>query len=133
MNPEVWGPQLWSVLHSITFNYPIEPSIEVINHHRTFLHSLKNVIPCETCSFELIEYIDSYPPELESKPEFINWMIDLHNNVNRKLDKREYTYSEVILLYNATYSGGIRNYFTGKNMLIVILCMIIIYQNIKLN
>ena len=133
MNPEVWGPQLWSVLHSITFNYPIEPSIEEINHHRTFLHSLKNVIPCETCSFELIEYIDNYPPELESKPEFINWMIELHNHVNRKLDKREYTYPEVVQLYNTTYSGGIRNYFTGKNVLIVILCMIIIYQNIKLN
>ena len=133
MNPEIWGPQLWSVLHSITFNYPIEPSIEEINRYRAFLHSLKNVIPCDTCSFELIDYINSYPPRLGSKQDFINWMIELHNHVNRKLDKREYTYSEVVNLYNTTYSGGIRYYFTGKNMLIVILCMIIIYQNIKLN
>ena len=102
MNPEVWGPQLWTVLHSITFNYPMEPSIEVINHYRAFLHSLKNVIPCETCSFELIDYINSYPPRLGSKQDFINCRIRRPHTA-----RRVRVHLRILYLYLIKGGGGI--------------------------
>jgi hypothetical protein len=36
----VWGPSLWHVLHTMSFNYPIEPTQEQRRHYRDFMLNL---------------------------------------------------------------------------------------------
>ena len=41
MKPEVWGPHAWIFLHSITFNYPDNPTDDEKKHYKNFFENLK--------------------------------------------------------------------------------------------
>ena len=45
----IWGPPLWMILHIISFNYPIKPTIEDKNNYYNYILSLKNILPCKYC------------------------------------------------------------------------------------
>ena len=49
MLTSVWGPGLWHTLHTMSFNYPISPSIEDKTHYREFILNLQYVLPCGKC------------------------------------------------------------------------------------
>ena len=40
-NPEVWGPGAWLFLHTISLNYPTNPTYEDKENYKTFFTSLK--------------------------------------------------------------------------------------------
>ena len=44
MNPKFWGPHGWIFLHSVTMNYPKEPSLEDKTLSRNFFASLTKVL-----------------------------------------------------------------------------------------
>jgi hypothetical protein len=46
----VWGPSLWHFLHTMSFNYPIEPTKEEQIEYMRFIHQLKYVLPCKRYS-----------------------------------------------------------------------------------
>jgi hypothetical protein len=58
------------------------------------------LIPCEICfkeyydALEKINGLDVYKPM-----ELFRWSWQLHNNVNKKLGKREIEYEEAVLMY----------------------------------
>ena len=47
MLTSVWGPSAWHLLHTMSFNYPVEPTQEQKHHYRNFVLNLKNVLPCK--------------------------------------------------------------------------------------
>ena len=49
MVTNVWGPSLWHVLHTISFNYPVNPTEEQKQQYKDFVLSLGNVLPCGAC------------------------------------------------------------------------------------
>ena len=49
----VWGPPMWHYLHTMSFNYPIEPTVDDKNNYRNFILSLQNVLPCKYCRMNL--------------------------------------------------------------------------------
>ena len=49
MLTSVWGPGMWHYLHSMSFNYPINPTHDDKIHYRQFILSLRNVLPCGKC------------------------------------------------------------------------------------
>jgi len=103
LSPEVWGPCGWIFLHSISYSYPEDPSDSHKKQYSDFLYSLKNVLPCESCSKHYSDYISKYPPLLNSRDDFTKWMIDLHNNVNMDNKKKVLTYEEVHKKYMELY------------------------------
>ena len=105
MEPIVWGPKLWFSLHTMTFNYPENPTeIDKRNYYDFFIN-LKNVIPCAKCSQHYGEHLENNPlsPNLDKKELFVKWLIDLHNDVNKSLNKRLYSYDEVIKIYKSKF------------------------------
>ena len=42
----VWGPSMWHFLHTMSFNYPVEPTLEDKTHYKEFILSLQHVLPC---------------------------------------------------------------------------------------
>ena len=42
MHPEIWGPSGWLFLHTITFNYPINPTQEQKTKHKELFENLIN-------------------------------------------------------------------------------------------
>ena len=101
MNPKFWGPSGWIFLHSITMNYPKEPTEEDKQVYFNFFKNLEHVIPCEKCGYNYSINLQKFPiqPALESRDTFIRWLIQVHNEVNKETGKKEYSYEEVIEEY----------------------------------
>ena len=127
MNPEVWGPGAWTFLHSITMYYPDNPTNEQKMNHKDFFENLQNILPCPTCAKHYSENLKKYSLDeaLESKDKLTKWLIDIHNEVNKKNNKRTYSYEEVIKIYDKKYSESKNNY--GNKILIGIVIVLILY------
>lgn len=99
MNQNIWGPEMWTCLHTISLNYPLKPTYQDKLDYYKFFYALKNVLPCGWCRKNYERNIRELPIRLNSKRDFVYWLIDLHNEVNGKEGKRPYTYNEVIKYY----------------------------------
>lgn len=101
MDPKIWGPFMWFILHIITFNYPENPTSFDKQSYRDFFNSLKYVIPCDQCRKHYTKNIQEHPitPHLDSKKYLIEWLIKIHNLVNISLNKKVYTTEEVLKTY----------------------------------
>ena len=91
MLTSVWGPPLWHVLHSMSFNYPVNPSKFERQHYRDFILSLKWTLPCGKCRTNLVNNLKSLPVEIKhmkSRDTFSRYVYDLHEVVNTMLKKK---------------------------------------------
>lgn len=131
MDPKIWGPHAWIFLHSITFNYPINPTKDEINKHYNFFNSLEFVLPCETCRIHYKQNLKEYPLTkkiLSTRDNLVKWLIKIHNNINKLNNKKSLTYEDVVDHYNNLYDDNKINY---KYIIIAIvlfslLCLVII-------
>jgi hypothetical protein len=104
MNPVIWGPPMWISLHSITLNYPEKPTTCQENMIREFFWNVQFVLPCEMCRNHYAEMIRTHPPITKDRRSLVYWLIDRHNEVNKRLGKREYSYEEVLQKYQKLYN-----------------------------
>ena len=95
----VWGAPLWHFLHTMSFNYPVNPSQEDKEHYRDFVLSLEHVLPCKYCRQNLKTNFKSLPltmAEMKNRETFSRYMYELHELVNRMLKKKSnLTYCDV--------------------------------------
>jgi hypothetical protein len=95
----VWGPSLWHVLHTMSFNYPIEPTQEQRRHYRDFMLNLVNVLPCKYCRENLKKNFKQQPlraSDMKSRQTFSLYVYNLHELVNKMLKKKSgLTYEDV--------------------------------------
>lgn len=91
MLTSVWGPSAWHLLHTISFNYPVEPTQEQKHHYRNFVLDLKNVLPCKYCRINLKTNFKELPLTMEcmkNRDTFSRYIYNLHELINRKLKKK---------------------------------------------
>jgi hypothetical protein len=138
MDPEVWGPHAWIVLHTITFNYPETPCLQDKNNIRLFFKYFSYQTPCNKCKNHFIKYMNKNPLTdklLSSKDDLIDWLINAHNKVNKRNKKRLYSREEVISYYEELYNPSYKSYFYNYKfilfMLILILVLLIYFKNFK--
>lgn len=95
----VWGPGMWHYLHTMSFNYPVHPSLADKNHYRDFVLSLQYVLPCGKCRKNLAKNFKRLPltiSDMKSRDTFSKYVYDLHEIVNQMLNKRSgLSYDEV--------------------------------------
>ena len=133
INPLLWGPHSWKMMHYITMAYPDDPSVEDKENIKNFFSSLKNVLPCENCRVHFELNLKKHPLNnnvLSCKYNLINWLNDIHNEVNIRTGKKTYTYNELI----KEYSNKKTNYnveVVTVILLILIIVIILIYAKIK--
>lgn len=103
MLTSIWGPPLWHVLHTISFNYPKRPTAEQKRSYREFVNNLQNILPCGKCRANLPKNLEEVPLTdyaLRSRRQFSRWMYRLHEQVNKMLGKRSgLTYEDVAQRY----------------------------------
>ena len=104
MDPNIWGSHAWLFLHTITLNYPDNPTKFDMDNYKNFFENLGEVIPCEVCKAHYKKNIKMYPIQLESKESLAKWLHHIHNLVNVKNDKPEYSYDQFIEKYSDLYS-----------------------------
>jgi len=135
MKNSQWGPSAWLFLHSVSFQYPENPTDQDKNNYKIFFESLQNILPCPNCREHYQKNLKENPMNLESRESLIKWVIDLHNAVNKKNSKKEYSYDEVNDLYQSTYNYSIKYYDSVESnmkfVLILILMILIIFYFFK--
>ena len=57
MLTSIWGPSLWHYLHTMSFNYPVNPTAADKNNYKKFILGLRNVLPCGHCGHQRSEAI----------------------------------------------------------------------------
>ena len=93
-SPKLWGSEGWHFIHFVALNYPEKPSEEDKNNYYKFLKSLEFTIPCEGCAYNFSEKLKKSPPNLNSRKEFFEWTVDVHNQVNKQNGKKILSYKE---------------------------------------
>ena len=91
MLTSVWGPGMWHYLHTMSFNYPIKPTIKDKHHYKDFVLQLRHVLPCGKCRKNLIKNFKKLPlnmSHMKNRDVFSRYIYDLHEVVNKMLGKK---------------------------------------------
>ena len=90
MLTSVWGPPMWHTLHTISFNYPNNPTAEQKQHYFEFYNNLKNILPCKYCRDNLQVNFTKYPLTLDvfkNRKTLSMYIYNLHETINTLLNK----------------------------------------------
>ncbi len=91
MLTSVWGPSLWHSLHTISFNYPIKPSISQKKNYKKFIETLKYTLPCKYCRDNFKLNLKKNPLTsnvMKNRENFSRYIYQLHENINTLLNKK---------------------------------------------
>lgn len=91
MLTKVWGPCMWFFLHTISFNYPVNPKQIEKEKYRDFILNLMYVLPCKYCRINLKNNLKKHPLTMsimKNRDTFSKYVYDLHQDVNRMLKKK---------------------------------------------
>ena len=103
MKPEIWGRHLWYSIHFIALDFPEEPSTEDVRHFKSFYENLHHVIPCYKCSINYVKHLNERPLELgdlKNAKSLFKWTVDIHNIVNKELNKNSVSFDDAWAFYN---------------------------------
>ena len=148
MNQNILGPNLWFSLHTITMNYPNQPTFLQQKDYKNFFVSLKYIIPCKVCRKNYQRHLLEHPIDnsLHSRKALVYWLIDIHNMVNSETGKKVFSYDKVVDKYEKIYDKKIFNDYDkseifkkmNKNnkiiyisLLFILVIFIIIYYCVK--
>jgi hypothetical protein len=99
MMTKIWGPAMWHYLHTMSFNYPVKPTLEDKKHYKEFVTNLQYVLPCKYCRMNLTNNFKKKPIQMchmESRDTFSRYIYELHETVNKMLHKKSnLTFCEV--------------------------------------
>ena len=123
LEPKIWGPHYWFVLHTMSLIYPNNPNDIIKKKQYNFIQNLSSFLPNETASNNFKELLNLYPvsPYLDSRKSFIEWTHFIHNKMNEKLDKPKISMDEFYVNYYKEYKPvetTLREYNKFKEKLI---------------
>ena len=91
MLTSVWGPGMWHYLHTMSFNYPINPSSADKLHYKNFITTLQYTLPCKYCRTNLVKNLKQFPikvSDMENRENFSKYVYNLHEIINKMLNKK---------------------------------------------
>ena len=86
-----WGPPMWHYLHTMSFNYPVNPTEEDKKHYRDFVLNLQYVLPCKYCRMNLKTNLKQLPltmAQMKNRDTFSKYIYNLHELINKMLNKK---------------------------------------------
>lgn len=103
---DVWGPSAWRLMHTIAQHYPESADTSTQDAMRTFLSSLQDLLPCTECKQHLRSYLQANPmtDAVQTRSGVQGYLVDLHNDVNRRLNKPVWRVERAVSHYRAAYT-----------------------------
>lgn len=136
LNPNLWGNPTWTALHYITFAYPDNPTDKEKYDMKQFFQSITNVLPCEKCRIHFAQNLTIHPLNdkvLSCRYNLINWLRDVHNEVNIMNNKKTWSYDELMDYYSKNQTNGNNNIEIITIFLLILIIIIIVVYMIKRN
>lgn len=135
VNPKLWGPYFWKVLHVTSYGYPNNPSASDKETYKQFIINFMRILPCDKCSHDaknkVYMYTDSeWETLLSNRDNIMRWTYDFHDEVNKKLKKTSITFDEYNKVYfteeNFTLNGLVCNTKTERLIIVSLILVIVI-------
>lgn len=118
-----WGPQTWYLFHIISLTWEKKN----IKNYIEFFKLISKTIPCEFCSVNFKKEISTnnlnISKNCNDKEKMIKWLIFLHNRVNKRNKKKQYSMKEVLKLHIKN-----NNLYVNNNYIIKFIQEYIIYN-----
>lgn len=95
MEPAEWGRSAWKFLHACSFAYPENPTRKQKESALAVFNNLGDILPCPICRRHYKENIAINPPRVTNKETLSQWLVELHNSVNKSRREREVDYDAV--------------------------------------
>ena len=105
LNPKIWGPHYWFVLHTIALNYPLNPNETSKKKYYDLIENFPLFIPIPDMANSFSKLLDNYPvtPYLDSRESFIKWVYYIHNQINLSIGIPEKSLEETLHNYYQLY------------------------------
>jgi FAD-linked sulfhydryl oxidase len=98
MNPLIWGPPTWEMIHTFAAGYPNIPTSNDKINVQYFYKYFSQILPCKNCKIHFQKLLDKYPLNdkiLKNSQSLLKWTVDIHNKVNMRLGKPIYPFAMV--------------------------------------
>lgn len=121
--PEKFGPYFWGALHLACL---YAGDLEALT---SFINSYTEVLPCPMCRVHFAEVISLYPIPTEGDQYiFFKWSVDVHNVVNKKLDKPTMTVQEALEKWGTCDSDQKFDWQMPLGIILMIILAVFIYK-----
>ncbi|KAI5949286.1 hypothetical protein KGF54_005521 [Candida jiufengensis] len=94
------GRSSWKLFHTILARYPDKPTQQEKTTLAQYLQLFAKVYPCGDCARHFQKLLISYPPQTNSRKVAALWGCDIHNKVNKRLNKPEYDCTTILEDYD---------------------------------
>jgi FAD-linked sulfhydryl oxidase len=105
------GHSGWTLLHTMAAYYPVNPTKSQQTSMSSFLTNFSSFYPCSHCSSHMSSYLDSNPPDTDSRSSLSLYLCEFHNEVNEITGKPKFDCSRVLERWAALSDK------TGKSLL----------------
>lgn len=129
INPSIWGRNAWDFLEHVVFAYPVKPTNIDKQNMKLFFNALGPILPCEKCRINYSDHLKKIPLSdvaLSSRNNLINWLVQIHNQVNIMNNKPIVTYNEAIMKYHNKHNNN-KYEQTLKVLIITLLFLFVIF------
>ena len=113
-SPAVFGPAQWFTYHNGAANYPLNPPSLTKERMKNFILGIPVMIPCVKCKEHSTAFIENHFDKLDeivaNRTNLFNFFVDFHNYVNKKYNKKIFTYEEAWKLYTGKAQVKIMKY-----------------------
>jgi hypothetical protein len=101
MQTSKWGPSAWDYLHTLSFNYPENPSDDNKKYYYELFNNLRFTLPCKYCreSYNIFFKYININDYLDDREGITYWLFTIHNIVNLKLNKKKVNFIDVVNYY----------------------------------
>lgn len=90
VSKEELGRATWTLLHTLAAQFPDKPTKQQKRDVKELMAILSRLYPCKECGEHFKEIIKANPVQVDSGAELAQWMCQVHNIVNRSLDKPKF-------------------------------------------
>lgn len=119
IEPKYWGKNGWIFLNSIALTYKPENR----EKYKIFIEQLPYILPCKKCGDNMKNNLSTLDKALESKQNFIEWLINIRNEIyleNKKCDNQ---------IKQVSLSDTLNEIYTkdNSNMYIMIIVLFVVF------
>ena len=142
---DVWGPSGWNFLHAMSFAYSVSPSLSERMRMFAFLHSFAQILPCMRCRVHFIKLLNTHLPNvssehIENRESLVRFLVDAHNMVNIRLNKKTMDFEAVMTLYgnpnmktqipklNPIYRTSKTTITLSLSLVVLLICIVVVLK-----
>jgi ADP-glucose pyrophosphorylase len=114
--PEVWGPPVWTLFHTLIEKLNPNAYNQVIPSMFGMIKQICKMLPCPECSKDASNFLAKLKlSDFKNKTDFKNMLYLFHNYVNAKKRKPLYNYANIDKYANLNLIHVINNFIINYN------------------